>query len=126
MSKLLTPEERMERLRKRLRLPTQAKTPAVEATTTTKRARLRRPAPPAPVSPRVTIEKYVAEREAEEIRKAAESEVFTSLVKALVNEREYLDDFLEDRGLIERQALCETCGVWFYVHDGHKCDGAIP
>jgi hypothetical protein len=126
MSKLVTPEERMERLRKRLRLPTQAKTPAVEATTTTKRARLRRPAPPAPVSPRVTIAKYVEEREAEEIRKAAESEVFTSLVKALMKEREYLDDYMVDRGLLEYAERCETCRESFYPSAGHECDGAIP
>jgi hypothetical protein len=74
----------------------------------------------------VTIEKYVAEREAEEIRKAAEAEVFTKLVKALVHERQYLSDFLVDKGLLEVAVLCETCDEWFFERDGHECDGAIP
>jgi hypothetical protein len=123
------PDAGMRRLARRLDVPTQAKT--AEATPSTKRARRRNPAPsPAPPSPSVparkTIERYVAEREAEELRKAAESEVFTSLVKALVEERTIIDDRLEEVGLIERGEWCETCGESFFPSEGHECDGAYP
>lgn len=116
----------MRRLARRLGVPTQAKT--AEATPSTKRARRRNPAPsPAPPSPSVparqTIERYIAEREAEEIRKAAESEVFTSLVKALVEERTIIDDRLEEVGLIERGEWCETCGEAVFPGEEHECAG---